>query len=243
MKSKLVTLILAIILGLVATASTALYIRNVNQKALAGEKLKQVYVAKKAVAKGGKLLDLVAKKEIVVEKIPARFVAEDSLGPKSDLKNLVLISSLSKGEQVTSSKVEIPAQAELAFKIPDDKVAISIPYDEVIGVSGYIKKGDRVNVIATFTPGEGGKDITRTLLQNVKVLAISSEKSTDQGVKATQQKANLQKMTATLAVTQVESEKLIFAEEKGHVWLALLPVDYQDNGISTVGRGIDSVFD
>lgn len=242
MKSKFATLIIAIILGLIATGSTALYIKKINQSALAGEQLKKIYIAKKAIPKGEKLIDLISRKEIKLEAIPSRYAAENTLSSKDEFDGLVLTSDLSKGEQITSSIVDKPSQAELAFQIPKDKIAISIPVDEVVGVSGNLKKGDRVNVIATFSPGEGGKDITRTLLRNILVLSSSEEVAIKNQIKSSPQKGSKSNNTVNLAVSQVESEKLIFAEEKGHVWLALLPVGYKDNGINTVGRTVDSVF-
>lgn len=105
-------------------------------------------------------------------------------------------------------------------------VAISIPVGEVVGVSDKINPGDRVTVIATFTPGPGGSDVTRILLQNVEVLATSAEIQRTSKKPEIGNASSLGKKTITLAVPPANAEKLVFAEEKGHVWIALMPTSW-----------------
>jgi Flp pilus assembly protein CpaB len=158
--------------------------------------------------------------------------------------------------------------------IPDDMVAISIPVNEVIGVSNLIEVGDMVNVIATVEPAQQEdaeaaaeaeetiaeaeealiivqEEITRTLLWNVEVLYIGTRtvtaQETDQagGILGgeTQKETKAPDIkTVTLAVTPEDSEKLVFTEEMGRVWLALIPtsgIEKED----TPGRTFDNIFE
>ena len=46
--------------------------------------------------------------------------------------------------------------------------------DPVSGVAGFLRPGDHVDVIATFDAGNG-QSVTRTVLQNVSLLAVGSQ--------------------------------------------------------------------
>ena len=59
--------------------------------------------------------------------IPRKYIAEGVLTTLDDFKGFVTISPISKGEQITSTKFVKPEQVGLAFNLPADMVAISIP--------------------------------------------------------------------------------------------------------------------
>jgi Flp pilus assembly protein CpaB len=162
-------------------------------------------------------------------------------------------------------------------------VAISIPVDEVIGVSNLISIGDMVNVIATFMPEANQAEttattaaagtttvstqapetteetlagikepITKTLLWNVKVLYLGTrtvtakeQKETDSKILSNQAAKDENAIivnTVTLAVSPEDAEKLVFSEEMGLVWLALVPSE----GIEvkeTPGRTFKNIFE
>jgi Flp pilus assembly protein CpaB len=165
--------------------------------------------------------------------------------------------------------------------IPEDMLAISIPVDEVIGVSNLINVGDMVNVIATFKPSEEQvevidqvpetldeaiaaqerveeieipeiiSEITKTLLWNVEILYIGTriiileEAEESGGILGTTQRRQEQTIeisTVTLAVTPEQSEKLVFTEEMGSVWLALVSTDGIEKE-DTVGQTYDNIFE
>src|SRR3546814_11451139 len=83
------------------------------------------------------------------------------------------------------------------------------------GVGGFVLPGDRVDVLITRTlPGEGDRTITDILLQNIRVLGIDQQASenTDKPVVV---------KTATLEVSQLDSQKLALAQQVGSLSLAL----------------------
>ncbi len=174
---------------------------------------------------------------------------------------------INKGEQITATKLIKPEDIGLAFMIPDDMVAISIPVNEVIGVSNLINVGDKVNVIATFKPTEEQpitvypeaeealeeirQEITKTLLWNVEVLYLGTwveiTQTTEQpeeilGAQTEERARKSEITTVTLAVTPEDSEKLVFTEEMGSVWLALLPTKEIERE-ETFGRTFDNIFE
>lgn len=222
MRSRLAILVIAIILALSGTVSAAIYLQNVKAQVEEGGKLIEVLVARKAIPAGTSTEDLTDKNLIVTRKIPKKYAAEQALSSTQQLKDKALIVSLSEGEQLIQNKFQSRADAELSFRIPPGLVAISIPVDEIVGVSNSISPGDRISVIATFSPGSGGTDVTRIFLQNIEVLSTSAS-SEDFRKSGLTQRSALGKKTVILALTPADAEKLVFAEEKGNVWLVLLP--------------------
>lgn len=241
MRSRLAILLIAIILALLGTVGAATYIQNVKAQVEEGGKLIEVLVAQKAIPAGTSTEDLTDKSLVVSRRIPKRYAAEQALSSTQQFKDKVLIVSLGKGEQLTQNKFQNRPDAELSFRIPPGLVAISIPVDEIVGVANLISPGDRISVIATFSPGAGGTDITRIFLQNVEVLTTSTSSEDFQKSGLTQRSA-LGKRTITLALTPADAEKLVFAQEKGNVWLVLLPRGESQAG-PTPGQTLQTIFE
>lgn len=82
-----------------------------------------------------------------------------------------------------------------AYIIPEGQVAVSIPIDDVRGVGGTIRDGDRVDIIATFDlekysqiiGASGGETISQLILQNILVFKVGPW---NLGTDATGQSAN-----------------------------------------------------
>ena len=174
MKSRLAMVITALILAALATIGAMIYIQSINARIKEGATPLNVLIAKQPVREGTSLQDLKDQDLTEIERIPKRYVVEGAYSDLSQIDGEILTTSLSVGEQLTSSKFRKKSQAGLSYQIPEAMLAISIPVDEVIGVSDQIKQGDRVDVIATFSPGPGGADMSKTLLQNVEVLSASA---------------------------------------------------------------------
>lgn len=95
--------------------------------------------------------------------------------------------------------------------------AVSVPVNEISGVSGFIQPGTRVDVLFTrvFSSNEAA---TTTLLQNVKVLAYGRQ--LDPGAKPDPRDTS-RPTVATLLVSQEEAERLVLAGQRGRIQLVL----------------------
>ncbi|MEE9519664.1 MAG: Flp pilus assembly protein CpaB [bacterium] len=69
----------------------------------------------------------------------------------------------------------------LAAIIPKGRRAVAVRVNEIIGVAGFIKPGDLVDVIVTMEPMKGEGVITKTVLQRVPVLAVGQEITRENG--------------------------------------------------------------
>jgi len=93
--------------------------------------------------------------------------------------------------------------------------AVSVQVNEISGVSGFIQPGTRVDVLFTrvFSNGDAA---TTTILQNVKVIAYGRQLDV-----AKLDARDPKPTVATLLVTQDQAEKLVLAEQRGRIQLAL----------------------
>ncbi len=281
MKLRIILLIVAIIIAGGAVFGVITYINSIRASIDEGVEKVEVLVAAQNIPKEVTVEDLTEDNMVVTEGIPRIYLAEGVLTSLDEYKGYVVAAPINKGEQITTTKFIKPEEIGLAFIVPEGMIAVSIPIDEIIGVSNLIDVGDRVNVIATFFPKEElsigsssavegeqpeeetvgsstkevsmgvEKDITMTLLWNVEVLYIGTRIPTAGGEEQTggifgggQSETSKQSdeiNTVTLAVTPEDSERLVFSEEVGSVWLALVPTDGIEEE-ETTGSTLDNIF-
>ncbi|NPV27634.1 MAG: Flp pilus assembly protein CpaB [Firmicutes bacterium] len=216
----------AVIFGLLTAVFVYTYLNNLKKSMDHGEKVK-VVVAKQ---------DLQARTLItaaMVEEVerPKEFVHAQAF---SDLKEavgqLTLIPVVS-GEELLKSQVVRPGETRqgLAYRVPVGKRAVAVAVNEVSGVGGMLKPGDRVDVVATvdLTDGKGGDKKTYTVvsLQDIEVLAVGTNlQETSPGGKgdgASSDTKKTESKTVTLAVTVEQARPLVIAAERGAIRLML----------------------
>ncbi|MRS12809.1 MAG: Flp pilus assembly protein CpaB [Actinobacteria bacterium] len=258
MRSKVIILIVALVLGGIAAVLAARYLSQARSTIEAESEPVEVLVAQQDIPRGMSAEELFAQDLIVIEEVPQRFVASGAVSSEKALEGRVLADPLSAGEQVTRGRFELPSTAGLAYSIPSELMALSIPVDEVQGVSGLVKPGDHVALYVTFDPDDrlGTPAITKLILKDAKVLAVGAalrsestdEENADTGgggaLNATRQdetQQSLNAITLTLALSADEAEQIVFCEENGSVWAALLPATGQEVP-DTPGRTLQNIF-
>lgn len=256
MRSRLIILIAALVLGVLAALTTAWYLNRAAERLEAGTEPVEVLVAKEAIPRGAMADELLDSGRIAKQEVPRRYVPTDAVSSPKALRGLVLAAPLSAGELVTTARFQLPTEAGLAYSVPNGLVAVAIPSDAVKGVAGLLKPGDFVMVTATFEPGPNGVEaLTRVLLPKARVLAVGTdvgaqapaEKEDQKGLTASttssqEQQASDVAPTVTLALTPADVEKLVFAEEQGSVWLALLPATETQLPV-TAGRILQNLYE
>jgi pilus assembly protein CpaB len=105
----------------------------------------------------------------------------------------------------------------VAAVISPKKRAIAVKADKVIGVSGFIHPGNRVDVLMTLATGRTFNPVTKTILENILVLAVGSETKERKGLEEKSSPTDV----ITLEVTPEEAEKLALATTEGRLQLAL----------------------
>jgi pilus assembly protein CpaB len=137
----------------------------------------------------------------------------------------VAIVPITRGEPVLRAKLVVAgARSGLATIVPEGMRAVAVRVDEVVGVAGFVRPGDRVDVLVTMRPRDDGPFVSRVVLQNVQVLAVGK----DIDVKEKEGKEAKPVTVATLLVTSDESERLALSADRGHILFALRGFGDQD---------------
>lgn len=249
MRTRIIILIVALLLGGLAAVMAARYLSDARTKLSAESQPIEVLVAQEDVPRGITSEELVRQGMIKLEEVPKRFVAADAVSSARAIEGQVLATPLSKGQQVTAAQFQVPSTAGLAYSIAKDQEAISIPIDAVKGVSGLVKPGDHIALYVTFSPGPTGEPtLTKQLFGDVKVLAVGASLQSEAqpaqaggGIGGAQQQAAPQAATFTLAVTAADAEKLVFAELNGSIWCSLLPANSVETP-ATKGQTLQTVL-
>ena len=158
--------------------------------------------------------EMIKKVDFLKGSLPEGF----SYDPDS-LVGRVLIYSVKANEPIFESRLA-PNNVKtggVAAVISPKKRAVAVKVDKVIGVSGFIRPGNRVDVLATIGTGKTFAPVTKTILENILVLAVGSE---------TKDRKSLEEKffppdVITLEVTPEEGEKLTLAATEGRLQLAL----------------------
>ena len=137
-----------------------------------------------------------------------------------DCANRAVITTLAINEPVLESKLAPKESgAGLAATIPEGLRAVSVAVNEVVGVAGFVTPGTMVDVLVTGRALGGGSaaqgDITRTILENIRVLAA--------GQKIEQDREGKPQTVAviTLLVTPDQATQLTMGATDGKIQLAL----------------------
>jgi len=129
-------------------------------------------------------------------------------------------SSIMKGEILLAGRfAEEGEGSTLAMVVSEGMRAVSVRVNDVVGVAGFLLPGNHVDVVTAYRDGQQTR--SDTVIQNVKVLAVDQTAATDKNEPVVVR-------AVTLEVTPEDAEKLVLAEQRGTIQLALRnPVDSQ----------------
>jgi len=209
-------LIIAVLLALITTGATYYYLKTEIGKVKYKEELVPVIVAKIKIASR----TAIEESMIEAKKIPRSFVLPNSATKKEEVIGKICLAPIIGGEQIILSDDRIAVRDTslgLAFIVPEGKRAVTIRVDEKASVAGFIKVGDRVDIICSFDrDDEEGGQKTVSILQNKKILALGRETSSTR-----KESPQEQQLLVTFALSIPEAETLILASEKGRINFAL----------------------
>jgi pilus assembly protein CpaB len=210
----------ALLLGLITSFFVFSWLQNEKNRLMAApiplSKNVQVLVSNADLSWGTKL----APEMMQLQEFPSGAIPEGHFTSLEAIKDRVIMVDLKRNELLLESKLAPlgTTSGGVAAVTDIDKRAMSVKVDDVIGVAGFIKPGDRVDVMVTIEP-EGGKQanmMSKMILENVKVLATGTQmerKGKDEEPKPVQ--------VITVEVNVEEAEKLALASTQGRLRLAL----------------------
>ncbi len=215
-RGLLITLVLVLGAGLAAGAVIMRQSAQTSQVKEKKEKTVKIVIVAKKLTRGVKL----KKSDLKLREWPERLATENYIRNLKEAEGRVVIARTIPGEPLLKAKLAPIESAEgLSTLIPKGRRAIAIRVTEVTGVAGFLLPGSRVDVHATFKlKKKGGESyfLTRTILQDVEVLAAGGEKE------AAQKKGRIKVPVVTLLLTPKESDRLALAATSGEsIWLSM----------------------
>ncbi|HUJ83025.1 MAG TPA: Flp pilus assembly protein CpaB [Candidatus Acidoferrales bacterium] len=136
----------------------------------------------------------------------------------SEVANRAVITNLAENEPILADNLaSSDSGAGLSATIPEGMRAVSVSVNDVVGVAGFVTPGTMVDILVTGnTVGVGGSSsITRTILENIRVLAAGQKMEQDREGKPETVPV------ITLLVTPEDAAKLTMASTNGKIQLAL----------------------
>jgi pilus assembly protein CpaB len=235
MQSRVLAILIAVVLALVATMAMVVYVRSADRRAISGQQPVRVLVAKKTIPKGMTGEDALNSEGMIDRiEVPARYALKGRVLSDEQLRNRYAATNIAAGEQLLLERW-VGAQdieGRDLLTIPEGHKAVSVGVDLVRQVAGFVTPGDRVSVAVTMPVGEG-HDQTQFVLPEARVLAVAATALTrtaqGAGGRVNQGKGSQTLTAVTLAVKNDEVKKVIFAAEKGSIYLALLPPDVEES--------------
>ena len=242
MGRRVALLTAAIVIAAIGTTLVYLYAKQANDRAIADAQPRDVLVASALIPAGQTAEQALAAGSLVKESVPAKAVAPGAVGNIEVLAGQVAIGPIYPGQQILTQLFGETAGAVTGIQIPKGLLAASFTFTDTARVAGFVNAGSEVAVFLTSPAASPDEEpTTRLLLEKVKILAVGATTITPP---ADPTKANpevFQRATMTIAVSQAQLEKLVFAQTQGELYLGLL------NDASEVepgsGTNADNLFD
>lgn len=212
-----IPIVLALMIAVVASYFIYKYVKQqVAPKEVA--KMEEVKIRRAAIA----MVELPAGTQLKPDMIKTVPFLEETLPPGSfsssdKLIGRVVITPTKSKELILESKlapVDVTRGGVSAI-LKRGKRAISIKGTKVLGLSGLVKPGDRVDVLLITTDPKTKESVNKTVFENVRVLATGTQLIEDAEGKPSPVD------NYTLEVTPEEGEKLVLASTKGKLQFAL----------------------
>ena len=145
---------------------------------------------------------------------PLKFAPFGHVGNVEDVLGKVALQKITTGDAVTTTKfADNLGGSRLAALLEPEKRAVTVRVNDVVGVAGFLLPDNRVDVLAVKQQGRGDA-MVRTVLEDIKVLAVDQDVSPDDG------KPKVVR-AVTLELTPVQAEELVKVAHEGSIQLAL----------------------
>lgn len=220
-KKPLIILGFALVTALLATVLIFNWLQD-RSRALKAIELQTITVAAVDLS----WATVISKEYLTTAQYPKKALPNGYYPDPAALEGRTLLYPVKANEPITESKLAPTTMkgGGIAAVVSPKKRAMAVKVDKVVGVSGFVHPGNRVDVLVTIDKNirEVIKEpMTKIVLENILVLAAGKEVDTGKQEKAQQVDV------ITLEVTPDEGEKLALAATEGKLQLALR--NYSDN--------------
>ena len=243
MGRRTVLLIAALVVAALGTILVFLYAQNART---AGEELTepvQVLVAKTQIEVGTTGSAASSAGAFELRTISRANVVPGALSDAAPLADLAALTVIYPGQQIIAQQWGAVGQTG-GLALPDGTVALSLQLGDPQRVAGFVQPGSTVAIFTYGTPAAGGPVGVRTLLGPVPVVAVGPTVVSSSG--GQDESGNTEEIPTailTLAVTEAQAQKLIFASGQvpgstyTGLWFALMD---RESAVVPGGPGVSA---
>jgi pilus assembly protein CpaB len=236
MQSRVLAILVAVVLALVATAALVVYVNGADRRAVSGQEPRMVWVAAQLIKAGTS--GQTARNTGLIKQVPVpnKNVVAGAVLSMPQIENRYAAVDIVAGEQLLLRRwvgAEDVAGRRL-LQIEPGHQALAIEMDMVRQVAGFVTPGDKVSLVLSMKrPAAPGGDLERSqfLLQNVQVLAVGATalaNSAAQGGGSRVNQGRGEVAAVTLSIPDERVEQVVYAAENGSIYMTLLPPDAKD---------------
>jgi len=250
-KSRLLAGVLAVLLAIVGAVIVVSYAQGADQRAVSGLDPVDVLVVTKAVPAGASVDTLQAS--VSVQQLPGTAVAKTALNTLDGAAGKVTSADLVPGEQLLAERLISPEELKTLGSVPVpaglQEVSFQLEPQRVVG--GRLAAGDTVGIFITMPNGgiEAKSDKETVQLSIRKALVTAVQRAPEGAVAKPAPSAGTEPapdprdvnlptglLMVTVAVNDINADKIVFASEFASLWLSKEPLDAQDSGPRVMTR-------
>jgi pilus assembly protein CpaB len=239
-KSRLLAGTAAVALALLGALIMIVYANGADQRAMASTNPRKVLVVEKAIPAGTPVNDMAAS--LVIQDVPATAIAATAVTSLDGKAGTVAAVDLVPGEQLLAERLIAPedVKAKSGVEIPAGLQEVTFELEPKRVVGGRLEAGDHIGIALNYKEGadKGKVDAETSQLTLRKVLVTAVQRAPQSsGTEKPADGSNPQDTTlpqgsfmVTVAVNDIDANKIIFTSINGELWLTKEPLDAKDNG-------------
>lgn len=251
MKSRLLAGVVAVLLAIVGAVIVVSYAQGADQRAVSSLDPVGVLVVTKAVPAGSPVEAL--KGSVALKELPGTAVAETALNTLDGAAGKVTSADLVPGEQLLAERLVSPEELKTLGSVPVpaglQEVSFQLEPQRVVG--GRLAAGDTVGIFITMPSGgiEGKPEQETVQLSIRKALVTAVQRAPEGAAAAPAPSASAEPapdprdvnlptglLMVTVAVNDINADKIVFASEFAAIWLSREPLDAEDSGPRVMTR-------
>ncbi len=238
MKSRLLAGSAAAVLALVGVILVFSYAQGADQRAVQNLAPVDVLVVKTAIPAGTSVDAM--KDSLDTQQLPGSAVPKTALHTLGDAQGKVAAVDLVPGETLVSERLVAPDALKTPgdVKVPAGLQEVSFQLEPQRVVGGLLVPGDHIGIFISMS---SDKPTTELVIHKVLVTMVQRAPQTGASAQATPNPTSgaagskdsalpTGSLLLTVAVSDVDASKVVFAAEYAKIWLSKEPLDAKDSG-------------
>ncbi|MDH4160389.1 MAG: Flp pilus assembly protein CpaB [Actinomycetota bacterium] len=224
MGRRTVLLIAALVVAALGTAMVFIYINNYTAAEDEGAQFKTVLIATDTIPAGTTSEAASEAGSFETQEWQEETIPPGAVSDPAAISGLVALAPVFPGQAILTQMFGPPGGAGGGLAIPKDELAVAVELGDPNRVAGFVAPGSEVAVFVTLEDAAGNQK-TQLLLARSSVIAVgpttvstvtTTETTGDQNVE------EISRAILTLALSQQDSQKIIYAQSQGDLYFGLL---------------------